>query len=156
MRPASLLAIALLLQPAGSSTTGLPSWTHLLREQSHELWSRHAARREAGPAVGALYVGAIHMPIIGMQTFMLKIVSRHRARIILVGHLNLDEPASYAGPHDGTGAVDIEFNEPTQDLLRRWKTRIRSVSYWHDDDTCQLEISPPLIPAIRVLLRRDK
>ena len=67
-------------------------------------------------------MGTTHMPIIGMQTlFMLKVVSRYRARIILVGHLNLDEHASYAEPHEGWnwGGRYRALNEPTQDLLRR-------------------------------------
>jgi len=121
-------------------------------KQQKLLW--RSLRKDWAPSVGSLFVGSMKMPVIGRQTFMLRIISRTRAQIILAGALNLDEPATYSMGDDGSGWVDIVFNEATLDLLRRWRTTIRAVTYRHEDDTCQLVIAPPVIPAIRVRLRR--
>ena len=144
---------------AAGTPWALSSWSTLVRDREL-LWKQRdalwfAVHKERGPTVGTLYIGSMKMPVIGQQTFMLRILSRSRAQIVLMGALNLDEPAKYS-IHKGSSTVEIEFNEPTIDLLRRWRTRIRTVSYFHEDDTCELVIAPPLVPAIRVRLRSSE
>ena len=151
-----VLTLACAPTVCGTPTSAKTSWkidAHSLFKSHRDAWQLLLSRPPA-PTVGALYVGSMRMPVIGQQTFMLRITGRHSARIILRGALNLDEPAIWSAANDGSGRVDIEFNEPTIDLLRRWKTRISGVSYRYEDDTCQLIIAPPLIPAIRMRLRR--
>ena len=112
------------------------------------------------PPYGAVYDCTVRMPIIGEQTFMLRVLSRTHAQIVLRGKLNLDEPAKYwtevNSGTEGRTRIRIAFNEPTLDLLARWRTRIRAVWYEHDGDYAILVIAPPLIPAIRVRLARRR
>eukprot|EP00966_Prymnesium_polylepis_P275409 6363015-Prymnesium_polylepis.1 len=80
------------------------------------------------PPNGAVYLASVHMPIIGEQTFVLTVVSRTHARILLRGRaLNLDEPAEYREEQTdekrGRTTLRMLFNEPTQALLARWRTR---------------------------------
>lgn len=65
----------------------LRAWT----QKNEKLWRQHEAmwrhRRTPSfrPPSGAVYVGTMHMPVIGKQSFVLKIRSRQRCQITLIG-----------------------------------------------------------------------
>ena len=147
------------------------------------LWPPHANSAKNLPPKGAIYVGVMNMPVIGRQTFALRILGRNSAQIILIGRLNLDEPATFqaeplsddaarsssssssGGGSDsgsgGSGSIGkrvvnmlIDFNRPTLELLSNWKTRITRCTYDADEDYATITISPPLVPSIRVKMRR--
>ena len=67
------------------------------------------------------------LPILGDQVFMLRIVSRTKAKITLVGGMSLDEFAPYSIDEKPGGPVRLrlDFNKPTLQLLARYRTRIR-------------------------------
>ena len=48
----------------------------------------------------------------------------------------------------------MQFNTPTLDLLRRWRTRIKATRWYRDGDYATLLVAPPLIPPIRVKMWR--
>ena len=108
------------------------------------------------PPPGALYVGHMKLPILGQQTFMLRIVSRTKAKITLHGAMNLDEYGEYVVERSSSGEVSlhVDFNEPTLALLNRFKTRIRHVKYFDEDDYAELTIAPLILPTFRVRLHR--
>ena len=109
------------------------------------------------PPRGALYTGHIKLPFLGAQTFMLRVQSRSAARITLIGAMMLDDTASYheAGEdRDGAIRLHMDFNEPTLQLLARYRTRISATVYHADGDYAILTIAPPFLPAIRVRLQR--
>ena len=98
------------------------------------------------------------LPILGEQTFMMRIVSRSVLRITLIGAMKLDELAPFreeASESEGTvRRLSVAFNEPTRALLRRYRTRIRSTTYHEDGDYGMLEICPLFLPTIRVKMSR--
>jgi len=117
-----------------------------------------------GPPAGAVYKAVMKMPLIGHQTFILRILSRRRAvdksgvgrgvaQITLVGKMNLNEPAEFTILEDGR--MELEFNQPTTALLRRMRTRISSCTYCADEDQSVLVVAPPLVPAIHVCMHRQ-
>tara|TARA_B110001452_G_scaffold254130_1_gene245414 strand:- start:325 stop:786 length:462 start_codon:yes stop_codon:yes gene_type:complete len=108
----------------------------------------------AKPQVGAHYTRAVGLPVLGQQRFSFTIISRTTARITLAGAMNLDEPASYSV--DESGKVLFELNEPTRRLLRRYRTRLRSIQYDAAGDHTTITICAPLIPPIRVRLDRTR
>merc|ERR1712224_1097494 len=98
------------------------------------------------------------MPVIGSQTFMLRVLGRQRCQIVLIGPLSLNEPAGYseAAHHPDSGEISLamRFNEATMDLLRRWRTKIKSAAWHRGGDYATLLIAPPLIPPIRIRMVR--
>lgn len=138
----------------------LQAWTHRLQQQQQALLQQtdKLFGNQRLPPSGALYVGHIKLPILGQQTFMLRIVSRTRAKIILVGAMNLDEYGHYtvasSRPDEPFVSLLVNFNEPTLALLDRYKTRIRAVKYFDGADVAELEICPLILPTIRVRLNR--
>ena len=73
-----------------------------------------------------------------------------------VRRLSLDEPASYIEePADGNVIrLTMFFNRPTLELLKRWRTKIRSTRWYRDGDYATLTVSPPLIPPITIKMWR--
>ena len=109
------------------------------------------------PPHGSLYVGHIKLPILGAQTFMLRVDSRSRTRITLIGAMNLDDHASFQVANeetDGSLRLQMEFNDPTLQLLASYRTRISATIYHPDGDYAVLVISPRWLPNIRVRLLR--
>ena len=71
--------------------SSLTTWTEKLtgnimtwRHSQEESW-RHRLDRGARPPTGAIYVGTMNMPVIGRQTFVLKVLGRQRCQITLIG-----------------------------------------------------------------------
>lgn len=185
--PLLLLLLALLRPSAAAvppSASAGESWHSRWWRQQHDnfllnhghrlaLWPPQVSGAKNLPPKGAIYVGVMNMPVIGRQTFALRILGRNSAQIILIGRLNLDEPATFqaeplsddssgssssstGGSSVGKGVVNmlIDFNRPTLELLGNWKTRITRCTYDADEDYATITISPPLVPSIRVKLRR--
>ena len=149
-----------------AATSRIEKWSQKLWQRHEELWKKRellfAARDDLQlPPNGAVYVGHMKLPLLGEQTFMLRIESRSSARITLVGAMSLDELAEYAseGASDESGSgnlqLNMNFNEPTLNLLARYRTRIRSTLYNPDGDYATLVICPPLL-TIRVRLHRTR
>jgi len=155
-------AAASTLPPAGSGG-GVGAWTRNIWNRQEAAWRQRRDQwclqldRSARPPTGAVYVGVMKMPVIGKQTFMLRVLGRQRCQIVLIGRLMLNQPATYV--EDRTTKVgDIElvmcFNEPTQDLLRRWRTRIKATRWHRDGDYATLVVQAPLIPPITIKMLR--
>lgn len=106
--------------------------------------------------VGAVYGGHSYVPVFGRQSFILSTVSQTRARITLVGPMNLDEEMSYR-EEPGCKDVcryDVELNEATRKFLARFRTRIRSTTYHAAGDYAMLRVKPAIFPSISVRLDR--
>ena len=151
---------------ASHARSPLKKWSHRLWQRHEELWKKREMLFAAGdraqlPPNGAVYVGHMKLPILGQQTFMLRIESQSSARITLDGAMSLDELAEYASAgasDEGAGGdlhLNMDFNEPTLALLARYRTRIRSTLYNADGDYATLVICPPLL-TIRVRLHRTR
>jgi len=134
--------------------------------QRLQSWSSGLGSGPDGPPVGAVYSAVLKMPLIGRQTFILRILRRKRiavetdgierglAQITLIGAMNLDEPAEFTV--GGDGQIELDFNAATVALLRRMRTRIRSCTYYMQEDYTVLVVAPPLVPAIHVRLLREE
>ena len=75
---------------ASAITSSFTSWTSAWTRKNEELWRRQEELwrrldRGARPPAGAIYVGTMNMPVIGRQTFMLKVLGRQRCQITLIG-----------------------------------------------------------------------
>lgn len=93
----------------------------------------------------------MRFPVIGQQSFKLTIMSESMAHIHLFGALALEEPTAYFV--DDNGSMAFELSDATHQLLRRVRTKIVSAEY-HEDDTAELLVAPPVFPAMRVRLAR--
>ena len=112
-------------------------------------------------AASKQHIGTCELPSDGDEpiagTFALRVLGKNSAQIILIGRLALDEPATFSAETDaetGRTRMDIDFNPRTLELLSNWRTRITRVEYDAAEDVATITISPPLIPSIRVKLRR--
>lgn len=93
----------------------------------------------------------MRFPVIGRQGFKLTIMSESKAHIHLHGALNLEEPTAYFV--DANGGMGFELNDATHQLLRRFRTTLLSAEY-HEDDTAELLVAPPVFSTMRVRLDR--
>ena len=161
--PAVLVAAASGPSPAPpslSTATWRSFWQsreQLWREQEARWRQRLLDRGGGKPQAGAVYTRTLNMPVIGRQTFMLRVLGRQRCQIVLIGPLSLNEPASYVEESTAANGVirlAMVFNEPTLELLRRWRTRIKGTTWTRDGDFATLVVQPPLIPAIRIRMER--
>ena len=158
-QPSSCIAFAAPRSDDARCTDTIWPWMQRFADGSSLTWLRKPALRQRRRLhVGSLYVGRINLPILGEQTFMMRIVSRSVLRITLIGAMNLDELAPFreeASESEGTvRRLSVAFNEPTRALLRRYRTRIRSTTYHEDGDYGMLEICPLFLPTIRVKMSR--
>ena len=144
---------------SGTTLKGLATWFR----QQHEEWQWHESRwlrrldRAGRPPTGAVYMATVKMPVIGSQTFMLRLTGRNRCQIVLSGPLSLNEPASFTEEHNDVDTVVtlvMNFNDPTLELLRRWRTRIKATTWHRDGDYAMLVVAAPLIPPIRIRMPR--
>ena len=76
---------------ADTTANALSQWTRKLWDKQQEVfreqqvaWQRRLDRN-GRPPVGAIYVGTMKMPVIGRQTFMLRVLDRQRCQIVLIG-----------------------------------------------------------------------
>lgn len=148
MGSATLYLTLVLLQRHSEQQPGTKRWLEAAG-LSNLVQRTHWVHR---PQVGAYYTRVVGLPVLGQQRFSFTIISRTTARITLAGAMNLDEPAEYSV--DESGKVLFELNEPTRRLLRRYRTRLRSIQYDAAGDHTTITICPPLIPPIRVRLER--
>ena len=167
MKFTAALAVAALAAAAGAAPAPeKSSWHAKLWDRQEGFWRQPFGgplavwRPQPGvalPPKGAMFVGTMNMPVIGRQTFALRVLGKNSAQIILIGRLALDEPATFSAETDaetGRTRMDIDFNPRTLELLSNWRTRITRVEYDAAEDVATITISPPLIPSIRVKLRR--
>ena len=73
--------------------------------------------------------------------------------------LSLNEPAQYEEERsgaDGSVSLVMNFNEPTLDLLRRWRTRIKGTRWHRDGDYAVLVVQAPFIPPICIRMARTR
>jgi hypothetical protein len=101
---------------------------------------------------GALYSRTLTLPIIGRQTVSLAIVSPSVARLLLSGHLVLDEPVVYQFLPSG----DIKFHltDETKRVLRAYRTTLIRAEYEEVSDTPVVVLSPPLPTLVHFRLKR--
>ena len=77
--------------PSGDAVGALSQWTRKLLDKQEELWREQQAAwqrrltRGGRPPNGAIYVGTMSMPVIGRQTFMLRVLNGQRCQIVLIG-----------------------------------------------------------------------
>lgn len=102
---------------------------------------------------GALYRTEVLVPVLGPQSFVLKILDDSTARIWIRGVLRLDDSISYRVDED-TGKIFFVLTDKTQRVLRRFGTRLGSVGYDAERDEARLEVKPPLPMSITLLFKR--
>ena len=138
----------------GGPQQALSAFGELLRRQEEQWRGRLHQLNSARPPPGAVYVGTMNMPVIGRQTFVLRLLGRQRCQIVLIGPLSLNEPATYAEERvrkrEDTLVLAVDFNAATLDFLKAWRTRIRECTWHVDGDYATILIKAPVIPAIRV------
>mmetsp|Transcript_17445 Transcript_17445/g.33105 ORF Transcript_17445/g.33105 Transcript_17445/m.33105 type:complete len:163 (+) Transcript_17445:234-722(+) len=102
---------------------------------------------------GSTYRTELSVPVLGTQSFVLKILDDSNARIWIHGVLKLDDSISYA-VDEVTGKISFVLTEKTKRVLRRFGTRLGSVGYDAERDEARLEVKPPLPVSITLLFKR--
>lgn len=102
---------------------------------------------------GSMYRSEVTVPVLGPQSFMLKILDDSTARILIRGVLKLDDSISYA-VDEATGKISFILTEKTKRVLRRFGTKLGSVGYDADRDEAQLVVKPPLPMSITLFFKR--
>ena len=98
------------------------------------------------PPVGGVYAHTVWLPVLGMQTISLTVLSHARMRLELSGAISLDDIVTYVSTP--AGSLAFEFSAPTKRMLRRCRTSFRGAEYFRDGDRATFAISPPLVPGV--------
>lgn len=102
---------------------------------------------------GSIYRSEVSVPVLGPQSFVLKIIDENTARIWIRGVLKLDDSIRYAV--DDMGRISFMLTDKTKRILRRFGTRLGSVGYDAERDEARLEVQPPLPVSIILSFKRD-
>ena len=104
-------------------------------------------------APGSIYRSEMSVPVLGPQSFVLKILDDTTARIWIRGVLKLDDSIEYT-VDEATRKISFVLTDKTKRLLRRFGTRLGSVGYDPDRDEARLEVQPPLPMSITLFFQR--
>lgn len=110
-------------------------------------------RRAALFVPGSIYRSEVSVPVLGPQSFVLKIIDENTARIWIHGVLKLDDSIRYTV--DEMGKISFVLTDKTKRILRRFGTRLGSVGYDAELDEARLEVQPPLPVSIILSFKRD-
>lgn len=102
---------------------------------------------------GSVYQSEVVLPILGAQTFLLKIVNSQTAHIIIRGVLRLDDLVEYTTCHE-SGKINFNLSTKTKRILKRFRTSLGHVAYDEGKDEATLEVRPPLPMPITLLFKR--
>ena len=108
--------------------------------------------RGASPPTGAVYKKTLPIPVLGRQSFHLRILSDRRAHLRIDGVLSVDEILDYKVKP--CGAFSILIPDGLQNLLRKFRTRLVEFGYDSATDLPYVVVSPPLPTKIRIQLAR--
>lgn len=102
---------------------------------------------------GSTYRTDVSVPVLGTQSFVLKILDDSSARIWIRGVLKLEDSISYA-VDEVSGEITFVLTEKTERVLRRFGTRLGDVGYDAERDEARLEIKSPLPVPITLFFKR--
>eukprot|EP00962_Isochrysis_galbana_P039317 scaffold14069_cov126-Isochrysis_galbana.AAC.5 len=152
---------ALVQQPVTPEANAFAAWARRLHLRSGDSRRMlHGLQSQLGllpsgsrPPVGGVYLRTLWLPVLGMQTISLTVVSHNRLRLQLSGAICLDDTVAYVATASG---LVFEFSPPTKSMLRRFRTSFRGADYIADTDHAIFSVSPPLVPGtVNVQLRRQ-
>ncbi|KAG8460388.1 hypothetical protein KFE25_011879 [Diacronema lutheri] len=112
----------------------------------------NAPRSVALPPVGATFTDTMLLPVIGLQTVKLSIISRSRARLRLSGALLHDDTIEYG--LDSAGDLEFLLSDHTLRLVHALGVSIARAEYCPKNDRARITLKIPAFPALLVELRR--
>jgi len=104
------------------------------------------------PPTGAVYRKTLPIPVIGLQSFRLHILSDRRAHLQIDGILQVDEILDYHVRPGGS--FSLRLPDGLKQVLRRFRTKLVEFGYDHVTDLPYVVVSPPLPTKIRIQLMR--
>ena len=106
-----------------------------------------------GPPLGAVYHRALHVPVLGRQSFRLRILDNGRAHLCVDGVLEIDEIMDYQVRP--SGAFSLILPDRLQQVLNRFRTKLVDFGYDRVNDLPFVVVSPPIPTKIHIRLLRD-
>ncbi|CAB9497985.1 expressed unknown protein [Seminavis robusta] len=104
------------------------------------------------PPIGATYEKAIGIPVLGRQTFSLRILSDDTAHLLVKGMLFLDEVIPYT--ITSGGCLDCSLSENALRCMRKVRASLQEVGYDGVTDTPYVKVSTPLPVPVKIHLKR--
>ena len=105
------------------------------------------------PPTGAIYKKTLPIPVLGRQTFTLRILSDRRAHLQIAGVMNVDQILYYKVKP--CGAFSMPLPEELQRVLRKFRTRLVEFGYDRVTDLPYVVVSSPLPTNLRIQLVRE-
>lgn len=106
-----------------------------------------------GPPLNSYYETTMKIPIIGYQSFRLRIKSTTLAELVIEGILNINDEVPYS-VNEVTGELNFCLSQVTTSILRKFRTKLIKASYCHKTDTPMIEVRPPLPTTIKIRMKR--
>jgi hypothetical protein len=107
-----------------------------------------------GPQVGASYNLKTKIPVIGIQTFQLRILSEDIAELVINGVLGIKDTIHYKVDQQ-SGELSFSLSERTKMVLKRFRTKLLKVTYCPQKDMPSIIVRPPLPMNLTLHLNRQ-
>lgn len=105
-----------------------------------------------GPSVGAQYHLQKKIPVLGNQTFQLRILQENLAELIINGVLEVKDIVHYTVDEDGE--LSFTLSEKTNMILKRFRTKLLAATYCPKTDRSSIIVQPPLPMKLSLHLKR--
>lgn len=104
---------------------------------------------------GSTYLSEMRIPLIGRQSFRLRITGSNTAQLDIQGRiLRLQDDNVVFSIDDKSGDISFVLSRATDLILCRFRTRLGRVAYDMNRDEASLEVKPPLPTPICLRFKR--
>ena len=107
-----------------------------------------------GPQVGARYNLTTKIPVIGVQTFQLRILREDVAELMINGVLRIKDTIHYKVDQQ-SGELSFDLSERTNMILKKFRTKLLKATYCPKRDRPSIIVRPPLPMNLSLHLKRQ-
>ena len=106
-----------------------------------------------GPKVWAQYHLQKKIPVLGKQTFQLRILQENVAELLINGMLEVKDVIHYT-VDERSGEFSFTLSERTNMILKRFRTKLLAATYCPKTDRSSIIVQPPLPMKLSLHLNR--
>lgn len=127
--------------------------SNLFQKEFEDSRRRSKETKKFGPSVGAQYHLQKKIPVLGKQTFQLKILQENIAELLIDGVLEVKDVIHYT-VDERSGELSFTLSEKTNMILKRFRTKLLAATYCPKTDRSSIIVQPPLPMKLSLHLKR--
>ena len=127
--------------------------SNLFQKEFEDSRTTSKETKNFGPSVGAQYNLQKKIPVLGKQTFQLKILQENIAELLIDGVLEVKDVIHYT-VDERSGELSFTLSEKTNMILKRFRTKLLAATYCPKTDRSSIIVQPPLPMKLSLHLKR--